>query len=75
MSIAGNNYILTHTKPLEYHKELFESLVSPVVIEKNAWKNFPVTEHIHFYGMYIGNFPDLYLKEVDEIVNIINQAV
>ncbi len=45
------------------------------IIEKNAWKNFPVTEHIHFYGMYIGNFPDLSLKEVDEIVNIINQAV
>ena len=37
VSIAGNNYILTHTKPLEYHKELFESSVSPVVIEKNAW--------------------------------------
>ena len=37
VSIAGNNYILTHTKPLEYHKELFESSVSPVIIKKNAW--------------------------------------
>lgn len=37
VSIAGSNYILTHTKPLEYHKELFESSVSPVIIENNAW--------------------------------------
>ena len=45
------------------------------IVEKDAWKNFPVTEHVHFYGMYIGNFPDLSHKEVDEIVNIINEAV
>jgi CDP-6-deoxy-D-xylo-4-hexulose-3-dehydrase len=36
--------------------------------------NFPNTEHIHFYGFYIGNFPDLTNKEVDEICSIINSA-
>jgi CDP-6-deoxy-D-xylo-4-hexulose-3-dehydrase len=40
-----------------------------------AWKEFPETEHIHFYGMYIGNFPDLKVSEVDEIVNIVNSAI
>ena len=45
------------------------------IVKKDAWRGFPVTDHIHFYGMYIGNFPDLSLKEVDEIVNIINEAV
>jgi len=45
------------------------------VVGAEAWRNFPATEHIHFYGMYIGNFPDLSLEEVDEIVSIINQAV
>ena len=45
------------------------------IVEKDAWKEFPVTDHIHFYGMYIGNFPDLTLDEVDEIVALVNSAV
>jgi CDP-6-deoxy-D-xylo-4-hexulose-3-dehydrase len=35
---------------------------------------FPETEHIHFYGFYIGNFPDLTFDEIDEICAIINSA-
>jgi hypothetical protein len=26
---------------------------------------FPETEHVHFYGFYIGNFPDLNNAEID----------
>jgi len=37
VSIAGQNFILTHNKPLEYHKHLSEALLGPVVIKKNAW--------------------------------------
>ena len=33
---------------------------------------FPHTEHIHFYGFYIGNFPDLKDAEVDQICAILN---
>ena len=36
-SIAGQNFILTHTKPLEYHSEVSEAFVAPVIIEKNVW--------------------------------------
>jgi CDP-6-deoxy-D-xylo-4-hexulose-3-dehydrase len=35
---------------------------------------FPETEHVHFYGFYIGNFPDLTNEEVDEICAIINSV-
>lgn len=35
---------------------------------------FPQTEHVHFYGFYIGNFPDLKDDEVDEICAIINSV-
>jgi len=45
------------------------------LVEPEAWKQYPVTEHIHFYGMYIGNFPNLPIDEVDEITHIINSAV
>lgn len=37
VSLAGSNLILAHSKPLEYHKSVFESYVAPVVIKKNAW--------------------------------------
>jgi len=33
---------------------------------------FPKTEHVHFYGFYIGNFPDLRGEEVDELCAILN---
>jgi len=37
-------------------------------------QDFPETEHIHFYGFYIGNFPDLSLSEIDEICEVLNSA-
>ena len=37
VSIAGQNFIITHNKPLEYHKHLSEAFLGPVVIRKNAW--------------------------------------
>jgi acetyltransferase-like isoleucine patch superfamily enzyme len=37
VSIAGQNFIITHNKPLEYHKHLSEAFLAPVVIKKNAW--------------------------------------
>jgi len=43
VSIAGNTFILTHSKPLEHHKEYFESSVAPVIIKKNAWITIGVT--------------------------------
>jgi len=43
------------------------------IIPKDYHKQFKETEHIHFYGFYIGNFPDLSEKEVDEICSILNK--
>jgi len=37
VSIAGQNFIITHNKPLEYHKNLSEAFLAPVIIKKNAW--------------------------------------
>jgi CDP-6-deoxy-D-xylo-4-hexulose-3-dehydrase len=36
--------------------------------------DFPQTEHVHFYGFYIGNFPDLRDEEVDELCKIVNSV-
>ncbi len=42
-----------------------------IVPEKHYLK-FPQTEHIHFYGFYIGNFPDLRFEEVDALCATLN---
>ena len=35
---------------------------------------FPNTEHIHFYAMYIGNYPELQENEIKYICKIINNS-
>lgn len=35
---------------------------------------FPQTEHVHFYGFYLGNFPDLRNDEIDAICVHLNTA-
>ena len=41
-------------------------------VPDNHHLQFPNVEHIHFYGFYIGNFPNLTKNEIDEICSIIN---
>jgi CDP-6-deoxy-D-xylo-4-hexulose-3-dehydrase len=42
------------------------------VVPNGHHLEFPETEHVHFYGFYIGNFPDLNGEEVDELCAILN---
>ena len=42
------------------------------VVPEGHHREFPNTEHVHFYGLYIGNFPDLRDDEIDEICAIVN---
>jgi CDP-6-deoxy-D-xylo-4-hexulose-3-dehydrase len=44
------------------------------IVPTDYHKQFPITEHVHFYGFYIGNFPDLRDEEIDEICAIVNAA-
>lgn len=44
------------------------------VVPEGHHLKFPEVEHIHFYGFYIGNFPTLSDKEIDEICGIINSV-
>ncbi len=37
VSLAGNNFVLTHSNPYPHFKNTFESFVAPVVIGKGAW--------------------------------------
>ena len=44
------------------------------VVPPEHYRLFPETDHIHFFGFYIGNFPDLRIEEVDEICDLINSV-
>ena len=44
------------------------------IVSENAWLDYPETEHIHFHGFYVGNYPDLKISEVHELCKIINSA-
>ena len=42
-SISGNNYLLAHCKPLDYHRNCTDSYVAPIIIRKNVWLAINVT--------------------------------
>ena len=42
------------------------------IVPENHHLDFPNVEHVHFYGFYIGNFPDLKKEEVLDISKILN---
>jgi CDP-4-dehydro-6-deoxyglucose reductase, E1 len=44
------------------------------IIPADLYKKFPETEHIHFFGFYIGNFPDLKDNEIDILCEILNSV-
>ena len=52
----------------------------PYIKNQEAFKNYnpsielPVADHIHFFGMYIGNFPELTKKEIDWLLKVINNV-
>ena len=42
--------------------------------EEDFEKISPVTDHIHFYGMYIGNYPTLKKEKIDWLIEVINNV-
>lgn len=44
------------------------------IVPEDHYKKFPNTDHMHFYGFYIGNYPTLELESIKEIVDILNKV-
>ena len=42
-------------------------------VKKINLRNFPNVEKVHFFGYYIGNFPDLSKKKIDYLLNVLNR--
>lgn len=44
------------------------------IVPEGHHRDFPETEHVHFYSFYIGNYPELSDEDVDEICAIVNSV-
>jgi CDP-4-dehydro-6-deoxyglucose reductase, E1 len=44
------------------------------IVPDGHYRQFPETDHIHFYGFYVGNFPDLRDEEIDTLCKILNSV-
>lgn len=42
------------------------------IVKNKEWEHFPEIEHIHFYGYYIGNYPDLEEWRIQKLCNLLN---
>lgn len=52
---------------------LRQPFVRPYVEDGSYWE-YPVTEHIHFYGFYVGNYPELTKEKIDQLCELLNNA-
>jgi CDP-6-deoxy-D-xylo-4-hexulose-3-dehydrase len=43
--------------------------------KKSNFKDYKITEHIHFFSLYIGNYPELKKYQIKFICNVINQSI
>jgi CDP-6-deoxy-D-xylo-4-hexulose-3-dehydrase len=41
----------------------------------DAWKDYPNADHVHFYGMYIGNYPTLERDKILGLCDLLNSVV
>ncbi|HEX3724901.1 MAG TPA: DegT/DnrJ/EryC1/StrS aminotransferase family protein [Pirellulales bacterium] len=38
----------------------------------DAWRHYPQTDHVHFYGFYLGNYPTLERGKIVELCSMLN---
>ena len=43
------------------------------VVSENEFKKYPVVEHVHVFGFYIGNYPDLPEEKIRALCDILNK--
>ena len=44
------------------------------IVPSDHYKNYPNTDHMHFYSFYIGNYPTLPKSSIKEITDVLNKV-
>ena len=42
------------------------------IVGPDEYQNYPVIDHVHFYGFYIGNYPELKKEKILKLCSILN---
>jgi len=45
------------------------------IMPHEEWKKFPRTDHVHFFGFYIGNYPTLEKSKIKDLCDLLNSLV
>jgi len=45
------------------------------VVNENEFKKYPIVEHVHFFGFYIGNYPDLPEEKIRALCETLNNII
>jgi CDP-6-deoxy-D-xylo-4-hexulose-3-dehydrase len=44
------------------------------IVPDKEWEKYPEVEHIHFYGYYIGNYPELEKQKILSLCDLLNKV-
>ena len=44
------------------------------IVKDIEWEEYPEVEHVHFYGYYIGNYPDLEDENIIQLCGLLNSV-
>jgi CDP-4-dehydro-6-deoxyglucose reductase, E1 len=44
------------------------------IVGEDAWRQFPRADHVHFYGIYIGNYPTLPREKILRLCDVLNEC-
>ncbi len=44
------------------------------IVDAGDWLKYPEAEHIHFFGWYVGNYPDLSEDEIRRLCRVLNEV-
>jgi CDP-6-deoxy-D-xylo-4-hexulose-3-dehydrase len=44
------------------------------IVKEKEWEKYPEVEHIHFFGYYIGNYPDLEEEKILSLCELLNNV-
>jgi len=42
------------------------------LLGENEYQNYPLVDHVHFYGFYIGNYPELEKSKIPQLCALLN---
>ena len=44
------------------------------IMGEREFENYPNVDHVHFYGFYIGNYPDLEREKIQQLCSLLNSV-